>query len=61
MDFESDEFKKSMKEFTKRVERTEKFGGDISFNSYKSFEEVYLKGEVHPMDLKSAVTKSLGD
>ncbi len=46
---------------TFKIERTEKFGGDITFNNYKSFEEAYLKGDLHPMDLKSAVSKSLGD
>jgi tyrosyl-tRNA synthetase len=45
---------------TFKIERTEKFGGDITFTSYKQFEEAYLKGELHPMDLKSAVSKSLG-
>jgi len=46
---------------TFKIERSDKFGGDVTFSSYKSFEDAYIKGELHPMDLKSAVSKSLGD
>ena len=41
------------------VPRDEKWGGDMVFNSYQEMEETYLKGELHPMDLKSAVADEL--
>ncbi len=41
------------------IEREEKFGGDISFNSYEELEAVFANGNVHPMDLKAAVAKEI--
>ena len=41
------------------VPRDEKWGGNMVFNSYQEMEETYLKGELHPMDLKSAVANEL--
>ncbi len=41
------------KEFT--VERAEKYGGNITFTSYKELESSYLNRRLHPLDLKSAV------
>jgi len=38
-----------------KVERPSKFGGDIEFGSYADLETSYVKGEVHPADLKNAV------
>ena len=35
--------------------RQEKFGGDISFESYEKLEKTYSSGQLHPMDLKNAV------
>ncbi|MBI5061554.1 MAG: tyrosine--tRNA ligase [Candidatus Aenigmarchaeota archaeon] len=46
-------------EKTIEIERPEKFGGDISFESYAELEEAYRKGRVHPMDLKNATAKYL--
>lgn len=43
------------KEF--KVERLEKFGGDIIFGSYEEVEKAYTRGELHPVDLKAAVSK----
>ena len=37
-----------------RIERPAKFGGDVSFKSYAELESAFLKGEVHPMDLKQS-------
>ena len=34
------------------IDRPEKFGGKLEFNSYDELEEAYAKGELHPMDLK---------
>ena len=38
------------------IERPEKFGGNLEFNSYEELEEAYVKG-LHPLDLKNATVK----
>jgi len=48
---------RSFKEF--KVERDKKFGGDLLFHNYQSLEDSFRKGELHPMDLKSATALSL--
>jgi len=40
---------------TFKVERPQKFGGDLEFTSFLELEKVYVAGELHPMDLKNAV------
>jgi len=42
-----------------KIERDKKFGGDIVYQSYEDLEKDFLKKDLHPMDLKSAVGKSL--
>lgn len=42
-----------------QIERKEEHGGDIEFTEYKKLEEAYGSGEIHPMDLKAAVSKEL--
>ncbi|MCX6706646.1 MAG: tyrosine--tRNA ligase [Candidatus Woesearchaeota archaeon] len=37
-----------------KIERPVKFGGDVSFKSYAELENAFVKGEVHPMDLKQS-------
>ncbi len=37
------------------IKRPEKFGGNVSFESYKKLEQEFEKGSVHPMDVKNAV------
>jgi len=37
------------------IERPQKFGGNLEFNSYKELEDAYVKG-LHPLDLKNATT-----
>ncbi|MBN1940818.1 MAG: tyrosine--tRNA ligase [Candidatus Diapherotrites archaeon] len=37
-----------------RIERPQKFGGNIEFNSYAELEASFVKGDLHPMDLKNA-------
>jgi tyrosyl-tRNA synthetase len=37
------------------VERPQKYGGDVSFESYEELERRYLSGKIHPADLKRAV------
>ena len=44
-----------------KIERDAKFGGDVEFNSYKSFETAYNGGEIHPMDLKTSLTKIISE
>lgn len=39
------------------IERPEKFGGEIKFNSYKELEDAFVNKEVHPADLKKASAK----
>ena len=44
-----------------KIERDEKFGGDLIYNSYESFKESYLEGAIHPLDLKMSLAKMLND
>ena len=41
------------------IKRPEKWGGNLEFNNYRELESVFLKGDLHPMDLKAAVTDYL--
>lgn len=41
------------------VTRAEKHGGDMKFPDYEELEKAYAAGDLHPMDLKSAVTSEL--
>lgn len=36
------------------IKRPEKFGGDLEFDSYEAVESAYVKGDIHPLDLKQA-------
>lgn len=38
------------------IKRPDKFGGDLSINSYDKLVEIFEKKELHPMDLKQSVT-----
>ncbi|MDE1834481.1 MAG: tyrosine--tRNA ligase [Candidatus Micrarchaeota archaeon] len=42
-----------------KVERDRKFGGDVTYSSFKELHESFLDKKLHPMDLKNAVTSSL--
>lgn len=42
-----------------KIEREEKFGGDVDFKSYGEFKESYSQGEIHPMDLKKNLAEVL--
>ena len=44
-----------------KIERDAKFGGDVDFKSYKSFEDAYIKGEIHPMDLKTGLARIISE
>jgi tyrosyl-tRNA synthetase len=39
-----------------KVERPSKFGGDLEFSSYSDLEVVYQNKDLHPADLKKAVS-----
>jgi tyrosyl-tRNA synthetase len=44
-----------------RIERPEKFGGDLDIPDADELKKVYAEGKLHPMDLKNAVTNELTD
>ncbi|MFH8107475.1 MAG: tyrosine--tRNA ligase [Candidatus Aenigmatarchaeota archaeon] len=48
---------KSFKEI--KIEREEKYGGNIEFLSYEELEKSYLSGEIHPLDLKNSAIEYL--
>ena len=41
------------------IERPEKFGGNLSFESYGELESSYLSGTLHPLDLKNGTASAL--
>lgn len=43
------------------IERPEKFGGNLEFDSYKDLETAYLSGSLHPLDLKNGTASALYD
>lgn len=44
-----------------KIERPEKFGGDVEFADAEELKKMYLEGALHPMDLKSGVVKELSE
>ena len=42
-----------------KIERPEKFGGNISFKTYQELEKIFAEKKVHPMDLKAVLIKYL--
>ena len=44
-----------------KIERPEKFGGDIEFGNAEEMKKVYAEGKLHPLDLKNAVARELID
>ncbi len=42
-----------------KIERPEKFGGDLEFNSYDEMEKIFLDKKIHPLDLKNDLSKRL--
>jgi tyrosyl-tRNA synthetase len=41
------------------IQRSEKFGGDLEFTRIDEFEKLYTNSEIHPMDVKQAVSNYL--
>ena len=44
-----------------KVERPDKFGGDVTFKSYDDLKAAFQGKQLHPADLKPAVARSLAD
>lgn len=44
---------------TLEVPRPRKYGGPESFKSYEDLESAYVKGKLHPLDLKNGVAEAL--
>ncbi|MFA6016906.1 MAG: tyrosine--tRNA ligase [Patescibacteria group bacterium] len=42
-----------------KIERPDKFGGNISFKTYAELEKTFAEKKVHPMDLKAVLIKYL--
>jgi len=42
-----------------KIPRPAKYGGPETFESFGKIESAYIKGKVHPLDLKNGVTESL--
>jgi tyrosyl-tRNA synthetase len=43
------------------IRREKKYGGDVEVGSYLELEQMYVKGELHPQDLKNAVVVELDE
>jgi tyrosyl-tRNA synthetase len=43
------------------IQRPERYGGPIKFENYAELERAYLKGKLHPLDLKNGVIEALND
>jgi tyrosyl-tRNA synthetase len=43
------------------VKRPEKFGGNLTFNSYEELETAFVGKKLHPMDLKSAMAEKINE
>ena len=41
------------------IERPEKFGGNLEFESYLDLEQSYISGSLHPLDLKNGTASAL--
>ena len=42
-----------------RIDRPEKFGGPLEYDSCQAIEDAFVAGELHPMDLKNGVASWL--
>ncbi len=42
-----------------RIERDEKFGGDVTYTSFSELEKDFREGKLHPLDIKNAVAEWL--
>lgn len=44
-----------------KIERPEKYGGNLEFKSYPDLEKSFVAGELHPADLKAATAKYINE
>jgi len=44
---------------TLKIERDKKYGGDLSYEDYQSLERDFVSQNLHPLDLKTAVSSEL--
>ncbi len=44
---------------TLKIERPEKFGGDVELENPEELKKIYSEGKLHPLDLKNAVAREL--
>jgi tyrosyl-tRNA synthetase len=42
-----------------KVPRASKYGGPLTFDNFETLKQTYMKGEVHPLDLKNGVAEAL--
>lgn len=47
--------------FKLKIERPLKYGGDLEVQTYTELEDLYFKGQLHPLDLKNAVARALNN
>ena len=43
------------------IERPAKFGGSIEFQTFTELENAYVRGKLHPQDLKNGVAEQLAE
>lgn len=43
------------------IERPEKFGGSLTFNSYEALEKAFVEEKLHPLDLKTGVATRINE
>jgi tyrosyl-tRNA synthetase len=43
------------------INRSKNYGGPIEVNSFEELAQMYIKNKLHPLDLKNATSKALGD
>jgi tyrosyl-tRNA synthetase len=43
------------------IKRPEKFGGNLTIKSYEELRNLYLKKEIHPLDLKAAIAEYINE
>ncbi len=46
---------------TMKIERPAKFGESLEIKSYQELEQRYIKGEIHPLDLKNSVANHINE
>ncbi len=44
-----------------KIERDQKYGGDLEVKSYNELEALFAEGKLHPMDLKKATARRLNE